>query len=109
MKTPEEKLLSGRRDMETYLRDNENPDGLAIVEVPESVDVKMIRNSQNLSQVDFAKRYGFPLGTVRNWEQGRRKPEGAARILLKIIKYNPDIVMHVLNEKHQDKKEPLPV
>lgn len=104
MNTREEKLISGLRDMETYLRDSNNPDNLAIVEVPDSVNVKMIRTSQKLSQVDFAKRYGFPLGTIRNWEQGRRVPEGPAKILLKIIKHNPEIVTQILSE---NEKEPM--
>lgn len=106
MKTREEKLISGLRDMDTYLREENNPDGLTIVDVPETVDVRMIRRSLNISQADFAKQYGFPLGTVRNWEQKRRNPEGSARILLKIIQHKPDVVRDVLHEI-QNKKATL--
>jgi putative transcriptional regulator len=44
----------------------------------------------------FAARYGFSVGTLRNWEQGRRQPERSARILLRFIDRNPDAVEKVL-------------
>lgn len=46
--------------------------------VPETVDVKAIRRATGLSQVPFAERFGFDLASIRNWEQGRRRPEGLA-------------------------------
>ena len=50
--------------------------------VPEVVDVAAIRKKLKLSQSAFAKRYGLPLGTVRDWEQQRRSPDRAAVVLL---------------------------
>ncbi len=66
------------------------------VYAPESVDVRAIRKNLGLTQQEFARNYGFTLGAVRDWEQGRRRPEASARVLLKIIEHRPDIVAEVL-------------
>ena len=66
------------------------------VYVPETVDVKAIRRATGLSQVLFAERFGFDLASIRNWEQGRRRPEGPARVLLMVIKHNPQAVQDAL-------------
>lgn len=71
-------------------------DSAAIAHVPETVDVKGIRTAQGLSQTVFASRYGFTVGAVRDWEQGRRRPERAARILLTIIEREPDVVNRIV-------------
>lgn len=60
------------------------------------VIVKRLRERLELSQADFAKRFGVPVGTVRDWEQDRRKPEGAALSLLRVIAYAPDVVQEAL-------------
>ena len=49
-----------------------------------------------LSQEAFARRYGFTVSAVRDWEQGRRQPERSARILLTIIKRDPAVVRRAL-------------
>ncbi len=64
--------------------------------VPESVDVSAIRKKQSLSQAAFAERYGLPLGTLRDWEQGRRSPDRAALVLLALIERNPTMVADTL-------------
>ncbi len=51
-----------------------------------------------LSQTQFAARFGFTAGTVRNWEQGRTKPEGAARVLLAVIAHHPEAVEDALRK-----------
>ena len=63
---------------------------------PTSVDVKAIRGRTGLSQVSFARRYGFSPDAVRDWEQGRRRPEQAARTLLMVIDKEPEAVERVL-------------
>jgi putative transcriptional regulator len=63
---------------------------------PTAVDVKAIRTGLKLSQAEFAQRFGFPVATVREWEQGRRRPEQAARTLLLVIASKPEIVDEVL-------------
>lgn len=66
------------------------------VHVPADVDVRKIRKSLKLSQTQFAARFGLPASTIRDWEQHRRKPEGAARVLLQVIKTEPEAVSRAL-------------
>jgi putative transcriptional regulator len=49
-----------------------------------------------MSQDEFAAQFGISPATVRNWEQGRRQPEGPARVLLNIIEREPDVVKRAL-------------
>lgn len=67
------------------------------LKVPE-VSTREIRARLNLSQSDFALRFGFELDTVQNWEQGRNQPDAAAKVLLAIIDRDPAIVEAVLSE-----------
>ena len=60
------------------------------------VNVKEIRERTNKNQEEFANMIGVKVGTLRNWEQGRRKPDGAALSLLKIVAANPIYVEHIL-------------
>ena len=63
---------------------------------PAQVDVRAIRARTGLSQANFAKRFGFTTSAVREWEQGRRQPEVAARVLLLVIASKPEVVDEVL-------------
>lgn len=64
--------------------------------MPEAVDVKRIRKQLGLSQEAFAATYGFALSAVRDWEQGRRRPDRSARVLLKIVEKEPEAVTRAL-------------
>lgn len=64
---------------------------------PPAVDVRAIRKRLGLSQTAFANRFGFSVAAVREWEQGRRRPEQAARTLLLVIARNPQVVMEALD------------
>ena len=59
-------------------------------------DVAAIRGRTGLSQPAFARSIGISLGTLKNWEQGRRRPEGPARVLLALIDKRPSIVQEEL-------------
>jgi len=61
----------------------------------EDPDVRSLRESYGLSQPKFAALLGISVGTLRNWEQGRRRPEGSARVLLRIVAKHPDAVLDV--------------
>ncbi len=62
---------------------------------------KIIRRALGLSQEDFAARYHIPLGTLRDWEQGRVEPDQAARAYLTVIAREPDIVRDALQPPRQ--------
>ncbi|MSQ72293.1 MAG: helix-turn-helix domain-containing protein [Betaproteobacteria bacterium] len=53
-------------------------------------DVKKIREKTGLSQEDFSRVFGIPLATLKNWEQGRRKPDSAVCLLLNLISNDPE-------------------
>ncbi len=59
-------------------------------------DIKDIRLKLKKSQAEFALMIGVSLGTLQNWEQGRRFPEGPARALLKIAAEKPEAVIEAL-------------
>ena len=58
--------------------------------------VKIIRRALGLSQEEFAARFHIPLGTLRDWEQGRKEPDAAARAYLVVIGRNPQAVREAL-------------
>jgi putative transcriptional regulator len=57
---------------------------------------KIIRQALNMSQEEFAARFQIPLGTLRDWEQGRVEPDKAARAYLTVIARNPNAVRKAL-------------
>lgn len=59
----------------------------------DKTDVQSIRKKYGLSQDKFARMLGISVGTLRNWEQGRRKPEGPARILLRVAEKHPEAIL----------------
>ncbi|MGI8743239.1 MAG: helix-turn-helix domain-containing protein [Bryobacteraceae bacterium] len=60
---------------------------------------KIIRRALELTQEEFAARYHIPLGTLRDWEQGRAEPDQPARAYLTLIARDPDRVNRKLNPK----------
>ena len=61
------------------------------------IDVKAIRQGLKMTQAEFSARYGFPLGTLRDWEQGKGKPDTSARVLLLVIAKEPEAVERALH------------
>ena len=59
---------------------------------------KIIRRALGLSQEDFAARYQIPIGTLRDWEQGRVEPDQAARAYLTVIAHDPEAVRKALTQ-----------
>lgn len=57
---------------------------------------RRIRQRLGLSQVEFARRIDVPHETIRNWEQGKRYPTGAAKALLKVLDKAPETALRVL-------------
>ena len=95
MKKPHDKVKAGLEDVRRYMTGDRNGFVVHEVAVPEP-DVAAIRGKTGLSQPAFAKSIGVALGTLKNWEQGRRRPERSARVLLALIEKRPSIVQDEL-------------
>ena len=67
------------------------------VKVP-STDVRAVRRKLGLSQSAFAAKFGFQPATLKNWEQGRTRPDGPARVLLAVIARHPEAVEDALRK-----------
>lgn len=61
--------------------------------------VKVMRRALRLTQEEFAARFRIPLGTLRDWEQGKSKPDRAARAYLTVIARNPKAVIEALDTR----------
>ncbi|MDX1641233.1 MAG: NadS family protein [Balneolaceae bacterium] len=65
--------------------------------VIEDPDVAAIRKKYDMTQQEFSSLLGISVGTLRNWEQGRRKPQGPAKVLLKIAEKRPKAILESLS------------
>jgi len=77
------------------------------VHVPQNLNVASIRKRTGLSQESFASTIAVPVGTLRNWEQKRRQPEGPARVLLALLDHNPKLVAETLVPKLGAQRGPV--
>jgi len=91
-----DKIMAGLEDAEAIAKGTADP-ATYRVHVPDTVDVKAIRERRGLSQQAFAARYGFSVAAVRDWEQGRRVPEAPARSFLIVIDREPEAVDRALS------------
>ncbi len=65
---------------------------------PGDIDVRAIRERLGLTRPAFAQRFGLAVAAVRDWEQGLRRPDPAARVLLMVIARRPETVAEVVAE-----------
>ncbi|ABL65315.1 helix-turn-helix domain-containing protein [Chlorobium phaeobacteroides] len=88
------KLIKSANQALAYAR-SEISEGF-IAHIPEDVDVKSIRLGLGLTQPEFSLRFGFDVRALQDWEQKRRQPERAARVLLTVIAHDPEAVSRAL-------------
>ena len=86
-------LLESVREGGAILRGEKAPSRKFEIAAP---DVKHIRERYQLSQSEFAALLGVSIKTLQNWEQGRRTPHGAARVLLQVAARHPQAVWDVV-------------
>ena len=94
--TAGKRIVEGLEQAVAWTRGEDDRARATLVQAPE-IDVRELRQAMGLSQARFATKFGFPPATLRNWEQGRRSPEGPARVLLAMLARNPKIVEETLN------------
>ncbi len=91
------RIIEGLEDAIAWTRgENENV-RVTLVQVP-NVDIRAVRTKMGLSQAQFATKFGFPPATLRNWEQGRSRPDAPTRVLLAVIAKHPEAVEDVLRK-----------
>ncbi|MGI8474934.1 MAG: helix-turn-helix domain-containing protein [Thermomicrobiales bacterium] len=80
------------------LADEDNPPMTAeeLARMRRVPNPRAIRERLHLTQEQFSIQFELPLGTVRDWELGRRQPDSAAKTLLRVIDADPEAVLHAL-------------
>ena len=91
-----EELLGSVRQGGAILRGEREPSRVFEFAEP---DVRAVREHYGLSQEKFASLMGISVGTLRNWEQGRRRPKGPARVLLRVAAKYPEAVFDVVSKR----------
>lgn len=90
-----ESIRRGLQEAVAYVEGRADERGYRI-HVPERIDVKAIRTRLDMTQEEFAGRFGFSVNTLRHWEQGSRQPEGPTRAYLLVIERAPLAVQQAL-------------
>jgi putative transcriptional regulator len=98
MSRPARSIHRGLSDAVAYAKGTASRDRYR-VHVPRDVDVKAIRARLGLTQDEFAGRFGFSVNTLRHWEHGTRRPEGATRAYLLVIERAPRVVERALRAR----------
>ena len=87
-----DKLLASTKEAKDILQKRTTPSRTFYIEEP---NAKEIRSKFDLTQNEFAELLNISVATLRNWEQGRRRPEGPARVLLNVANLHPNILMEM--------------
>ena len=91
------RIIEGLKQAVAWTRGENDKVQVTLVHVPK-VNVRKIRTKMGLSQAQFATKFGFPPATLRNWEQGRSRPDAPTRVLLAVIAKHPEAVEDVLRK-----------
>lgn len=92
-----ERIIEGLEEAIAWSKGEDIPVQVTKVQIPD-VDVFSVRRRMGLSQTQFALKFGFPPATLRNWEQGRVRPDTPTRVLLAVIAKHPESVEDVLKD-----------
>ena len=85
-------LLVSTKEAKEILAKKTAPSRTFYIDEP---NAKEIRSKFNLTQNEFAKLLNISVATLQNWEQGRRRPEGAPRVLLNVANSHPNVLMEL--------------
>jgi len=88
-----EKLLESAKEAKAIMRGEKKPSRKFFIAEPSP---KEIRAKLALSQEKFAALMNISIHTLRNWEQGRRRPEGPARVLLNVANNHPEVLKEMV-------------
>jgi putative transcriptional regulator len=92
------KAQDAKTDAEIVREIASNPDAAPILDEAETAAAlaRLIRHRLGMSQTQFAAMFRVPVGTLRDWEQGRKKPDAPALAYLRVIARDPEAVMRAL-------------
>ncbi len=91
-----EELLASVKEGGSILRGEQEPSRQFQIE---PLDIKRISEGYKLTQEQFAAMLGISVRTLRNWEQGRRVPEGPARVLLQVAARHPEAILDTIRKQ----------
>ena len=86
-----QEIITSLKEAIAWAGGEDVPVRITTVRVP-TTNVRALRRKLGLSQSEFAAKFGFQPATLKNWEQGRTRPDGPARVLLAVIARHPDAV-----------------
>ncbi len=94
-----DELISGMNEALDYTKGKKRKEAkLHRVIISEKINVKNVREKMRVTQEEFAAKLGISLRTIQHWEQGDRKPQGPARVLLTLLKEHPRSIERMLSE-----------
>ena len=96
------RLVESLREAAAFM-DGDKSAGRVLFPKAPVIDVAAVRAKTGLSQNEFARKFLLAPGTLRNWEQGLRQPEGATRLLLAVIDKAPEVVSRVAEDLAGDR------
>ena len=92
-----QEIITSLKEAIAWAGGEDVPARVTKVQVP-TTDVRAVRRKLGLSQSQFAAKFGFQPATLKNWEQGRTRPDGPARVLLAVIARHPEAVEDILQK-----------
>ena len=102
MKDIPDKVCGGLEEALTHV--DGKPGGRAYkVRLRSASEIQALRHRLGMTQTDFAEQFGISFQTVQKWEQGKRKPEGAANSFLTVLERLPDEVIAALRADRNDR------
>lgn len=88
-----ERLISSTKEAKAIMDGKKEPSRKFFIEEPNPKDIRV---KLSLTQEKFAALMNISVHTLRNWEQGRRHPEGPARVLLNVVNNHPEVLMEMV-------------
>jgi putative transcriptional regulator len=92
-----QEIITSLKEAIAWASGGDVPVRVTTVHVP-TTDVRAVRRKLGLSQSKFAAKFGFQPATLKNWEQGRTRPDGPSRVLLAVIARHPEAVEDALRK-----------
>ena len=90
------KIVEAMREAAEIAEGNVKPAAVHEFPLPLDVDVRAVRAETGLSRTEFARRFALDPRALQDWEQGRRRPDRAARAYLTVISRHPEAVVEAL-------------